>query len=103
MNPSNMIGTVAGKSKAVSATGSSVGTTIDMDRASGLHIVNTSTTLYVCVRFGTSSQTAVLDQDLAIPPQGQVVVGANEGITHVAAIGSGAGPTKVVFTPIYGA
>ena len=95
------IGIVAhGRSISVAATASSVGSTsLNMADANSLHIANTSATLYACVRWGTGAQTAVLGQDLTIPPMGQVIVGAGPQITGVAAIGSGAGPTAVVFTP----
>ena len=95
------IGVQMAKSKAVAATASNVGTTIDMTGANGLMITNTSATLYVCVAWGTSAPTAVLDTYPAIPPMSYITVGANDLITHVSAIGSGAGPTKVVFTPLY--
>jgi hypothetical protein len=52
------------------------------------------------VRMGTDAQTAVLTTDLSIPPLRSVLIGVNEAVTHVAAIGSAAGPTAVRFMPI---
>ena len=94
-------GTVHGSSTSVSATASNVQGTIAMPSGyNGLHIVNTSTTLYVSVRWGPAAQTAVLGDSLTLTPNSQAVVEANDAVTNVAAIGSGAGPTAVVFTPI---
>ena len=46
------------------------------------------------------AQTATLGGDgVTIPPMSQVLVETNNMITHLAAIGSAAGPTAVVFTP----
>lgn len=90
-----------GSSVSVAATGSNVQGTITMPSgANGLHIANTSATLYVSVAFGSSAQTAVLGTYPTIPPMGQIVVDANSLITNVAAIGSAGGPTAVVFTPV---
>lgn len=87
--------------KVVSATGSNVQGTITMPPgANGLHIANTSATLYVTAKWGPSAQTATLGGDgITLPPMGQVLVEANDAIGHIAAIGSAAGPTAVVFTP----
>lgn len=94
-------GTVHGSSTSVGATASNVQGTITMpDGYDGLHIANTSATLYVSVRYGPSAQTATLGSSLTIPPMSYVVVEANDQIGHLAAIGSGAGPTPVVFTPV---
>lgn len=94
------LGVVPGSGASVSATASSVGAALDCTGCDALHIVNTSATLYVAARWGVGAQTAVLATDIAIPPQSQVVVGINPAVTHVAAIGSGAGPTVVRFTPV---
>jgi len=90
-----------GLSISVSATASSVGSTsLVMTGGNALHIANTSATLYVSVRWGVGAQTAVLGTDLTIPPMGWVVVDVPPTTTAVAAIGSAAGPTAVVFTPV---
>lgn len=89
-----------GTSVSVSATGSSVSGTIDCTGCDKIHVANTSATLYVSVRAGVGAQTATLGTDLTIPPLGQVILAANAQITGVAAIGSAAGPTAVVFTPL---
>ncbi|MBM3273542.1 MAG: hypothetical protein FJZ00_00205 [Candidatus Sericytochromatia bacterium] len=88
-----------GTAVVVNATGSSQPGTIAMADNDGMHIANTSTTLYVQVRWGVGNQTAVTT-DLGIPPMSQVLVRANKTITGVAAIGSAAGPTAVIFTPV---
>lgn len=94
------LGMVPGTGASVAATASSVGTTIDCTGCDALYIVNTSTTLHVSVRFGVGEQTAVLATDIPIPGMGHVLVGCNEAVTHVAAIGSAAGPTTVRFMPV---
>ena len=91
---------VPATSVVVSATASSGGGTIDCTGCDAIRAVNTSVTLYVAVRVGTGAQTAVLTTDPIIPPQGEIFLAANATITHVAAIGSAAGPTIVGFTPI---
>ena len=86
----------------ISATASSVAGTITMPEvANALHIANTSATLYVTAKWGVGAQTATLGGDgVTIPPMSQVLVEVPRNtITHLAAIGSGAGPTAVVFTP----
>jgi len=94
------LGFVPGTGVTVSATASSVGGTIDCTGCDALWVVNTSTTVNVSVRMGTGAQTAVLTTDLSIPPLRSVLIGVNEAVTHVAAIGSAAGPTAVRFMPI---
>lgn len=95
--------TVTGAGVTVSATASNVQGTITMPaRSNAIHIVNTSATLYVTAKFGIGAQTATLGAaGITLPPMGQVLIEANDTITHIAAIGSGAGPTAVVFTPAY--
>ncbi len=94
-------GTVHGSSAVVAATASSVSGTITMPGGfNGLHIANTSATLYVSARWGVGAPTATLGSSLSLPPMSHVIVEANDIVTHVAAIGSGAGPTAVVFTPV---
>lgn len=93
------IGAPIGASTSVAATASSAGGTITMGSMNALHIANTSATLYVSVRWGVGAQTAVLGSDPTIPPMGQLLIDVPAATTHVAAIGSGAGPTPVVFTP----
>lgn len=92
-----------GVSVAVSATASSVGASIVMPmRANALYIANTSATLYATAAWGSSAPTALLgggDGQVTIPPLGSVLVEANPSAVFVAAIGSGAGPSVVVFTP----
>lgn len=86
----------------VSATASSVSAAIVMPAgANALHIANTSTTLYVTVTTGQGSATAVLGTGagITIPPMDELTIEANPRTDTVAAIGSGAGPTPVVFTP----
>ena len=95
-----VLASVPGTSVSVAATASSVGGTIDCTGCDKIHVANTSATLYVSICVGVGAQTAVLGTHLTIPPMGQVVIGANALVTGVAAIGSGAGPTAVVFTPL---
>ncbi len=84
----------------VSATASSVAGTITMPSlANALHIANTSATQSAEALINGFSASATLGAGLTIPPMSQVLVEANNTITHLAAIGSGAGPTAVVFTP----
>ncbi len=95
------MGTVHGSSVSVAATASNVQESIVMPSVfDALHIANTSATLYVSVRWGASAQTATLGSSLTIPPMSHVTIEANNKVTDVAAIGSGAGPTAVVFTPV---
>lgn len=90
-----------GSSVLIAATASSVAGAITMPSGfNGLHIANFSATLGVSVRYGVGAQTAVLGDSISIPPMRQVVVEATDKITDLAAIGSGAGPTSVVFTPV---
>jgi hypothetical protein len=95
-----VISSPAGRSVRVSATASSVGTTINMTGCDQIYVVNTSTTLNVAVRVGVGAQTAVLTTDVLIPPFGWIILAANPSVTHVAAIGSAAGPTIVQFSPM---
>lgn len=68
--------------------------------ANAMHIINTSTTLYVSVSFGSGAQTVNLGTSgISIPPMGQIIVEANPTVAFVGAIASGAGPTAVIFTP----
>lgn len=97
---SNVVAATPGGSIVVSATASSVGGTVDCTGCDAIYVANTSATLYVAVRAGTGAQTAVLTTDVVIPPMSSVVLPANDTITNVAAIGSGAGPTVVGFSPI---
>jgi hypothetical protein len=88
----------------VSATASSVSGTITVPAlANALYIVNTSATLHVGVAFGVGSAPTATIAALAIPPMGVLLIEIPQGgiVTHVAAIGSAAGPTAVVFTPAY--
>lgn len=91
---------IPGTAVNVAATASSVGGTIDCTGCDVVRVANTSATLHVGVRIGTGAQTAVLTTDVVIPPLGVAYLPANATITHVAAIGSGAGPTTVNFAPI---
>jgi hypothetical protein len=59
-----------------------------------------SNPFYVSVGWGSSAQTVTLGASLKSPPMSSVVVDINPQTAHVAAIGSGAGPTAVVFTPV---
>lgn len=94
------LGFVNGAGISVAATASSVSGAITMTGCDAIHVVNTSTTLYVAIAQGVGAPTVTLAGGLAIPPMGSVVIASNEAVTHVAAIGSGAGPTAVRFTPI---
>jgi hypothetical protein len=100
MNVVEVYGVAPGTSVSVSATASSVSGTIDCTGCDAVHVANTSATLYVSVQLGVGSATAVLGSDFTLPPMGWAVLGANAQITKVAAIGSAAGPTAVVFTPV---
>ena len=95
-----VIDMIPGRSVAVAATASSVGGAIDCTGCDRLYIANTSTTVSVAVRFGVGAQTAVLTTDLMIPPMSYIVAGCNPTVTHVAAIGTAAGPTTVQFSPM---
>lgn len=89
-----------GNSTNVAATGSSVaGTLTPTVGMNACHVSNSSATLTVGVRIGVGAQTAVLTTDINIPPMSQVVLAMSPLDTGCAAIGSGAGPTAVVFTP----
>lgn len=91
---------IPGAGVTVAATGSSVSGSITMgENDNAIYITNTSTTLHVAVRIGTSAPTAVLTTDPVIPPNGTLLLAANNLISSVAAIGSGAGPTNVTFGP----
>lgn len=96
----NVITAIPAGSIVVSATASSVGGTVDCTGCDAIYVTNTSVTLYVAVRAGVGAQTAVLTTDILIPPQGSILLPANDTTTGVAAIGSGAGPTVVGFSPI---
>ena len=96
----NALGFVPGTGISVAATGSSVSGAITMTGCDAVLVVNTSTTLYVAVALGVGAPTATLAGDIPIAPLGSVLIAANETITHVAAIGSGAGPTPVRFMPV---
>lgn len=100
MDAISVLSPIAGRSISVSATGSNVQGTIDCTGCDKIHVVNTSATLYVSVRVGAGAQTAVLADDITIPPLGQIVLACNALTTGVAAIGSAAGPTVVKFTPL---
>ncbi len=97
---SNVLSVTPGTAVVVAATASSVGTTIDCTGCDAIYVSNTSATLHVGVRVGIGAQTASVTTDVIIPPMGQVILPANPTITHVAAIGSAAGPTTVNFAPI---
>lgn len=94
------LGFVPGSGITVAATASSVSGAITMTGCDAIWVVNTSTTLYVSISMGVGAPTATLAAGLTIPPGTGVLVAANEIVTHVAAIGSGAGPTAVNFMPI---
>ena len=96
----NVLGVVPNTGVTVAATGSSVSGAITCTGCDALYIVNTSESLHVAVAWGVGAPTATLAADLNIPPRGTVLVGINPAITHVAAIGSGAGPTSVRFMPV---
>lgn len=94
------LGYVPGSGITVAATGSSVSGAISMTGCDAIFVTNTSTSLHVSVAIGVGAPTATLAGDLCIPPATSVLIAAGEQITHVAAIGSGAGPTAVMFMPI---
>ena len=89
-----------GASTVVAATGSNVaGAFVTPANATAVHIANTSATLHVSVALAASSASTTLGGSLTLPPMGQIVIGLNPQVASVSAIGSGAGPTNVVFTP----
>jgi hypothetical protein len=89
-----------GAATVVAATASNVAGAFTMPAgATCIHIANTSATLYVSVAMATSSASTTLGGSLSLPPMSQIVVAANPKVASVSAIGSGAGPTAVVFTP----
>lgn len=95
-----MIFSPMGAGVSVSATGSSVAGAITVPSgANAVHVANTSATLYVSVALAVSSATATLGESVTLPPMGHIVLGVHPAIASVAAIGSAAGPTAVVFTP----
>lgn len=95
------LGYTAGLAVNVAATASSVAGSIVVARpANAIRVTNTSATLHVAFRVGSSAQTAVLTTDMVLAPLQSVIIGANEQTTSVAAIGSAAGPTTVNFCPV---
>ncbi len=70
-------------------------------------LVNTSTTVILYFQFGAGSATAVIPTPdnatgtacIVVPPLQDVVVDVPLGSTHVACIGSAAGPTLAYITP----
>ena len=94
------MGFVPGSGISVAATGSSVSGAITMTGCDAIWVVNTSTTLYVSVSFGVGAPTATLADGFPLAPMQGALIAASEQTTHVAAIGSGAGPTAVRFMPI---
>jgi hypothetical protein len=84
----------------LSVGATSVSSPINCSGADAIHVVNTSTTLYVTVEAGSGAQTATLNQSVIVPPMGQIFIEANDKFDTVAAIASGAGPTIVGFAPI---
>lgn len=92
--------TPMGTSTVVAATASNVAGAFTMpSAANSIHIANTSATLYVSVAMAVSGATTTLGASLSLPPMCDIIVGANPQVASVSAIGSGAGPTAVVFTP----
>lgn len=89
-----------GAATVVSATDSNVaGAFTAPSGTTAVHIANTSATLYVSVALAASGASTTLGGSLTLPPMGHIVIGCNEKIASVSAIGSAAGPTAVVFTP----
>lgn len=70
-------------------------------------LVNTSNTIIVYFQFGAGSATAVIPTAdnatgtdcVVVPPLQSAIVDVPYGSTHVAAIGSAAGPTLAYITP----
>ncbi len=92
--------TPTGASTVVAATASNVAGAFTMPAgANAIHIANTSATLHVSVAMAVSGATTTLGGSLTLPPMSYIIVDANPQIASVSAIGSGAGPTNVVFTP----
>jgi hypothetical protein len=58
-------------------------------------------TVGVAIRMGKGAQIAVLT-DFVIPPGRGVFLAKGQGVDSVAAIGLGAGPTTVTFSPADG-
>lgn len=84
----------------VAATASSVSGAIVMPAiANALYVVNTSATLQVTVAYDTVAPTAVLFGGATLGPNQVLLLDAAPSTAFVAAIGSGAGPTNVIFTP----
>lgn len=86
----------------VSATASSVSGTITMPAvANALYVANTSAALHVGVAYGVGAAPTATLAGLTIAPLGAVLIEIPQGgiVTHVAAIGSAAGPTSVNFVP----
>lgn len=86
----------------VEATASSVSGAITVPAgANALYITNTSATLHVGVAYGVGGAPTATIAGLAIPPMGSLLIEIPQSgiVTHVAAIGSAAGPTTVNFVP----
>lgn len=82
----------------VAATASSVSGTLPGEADAGSCLVYNQGAVYVAVAFGKgSAPTAVLTTDTPVPPNTEIVLGIPAGVTHVAAIGNGAGPSTVIF------
>lgn len=96
-----MIYSVLSGTTSVAATASNVQAAITMGTGTdGLLIVNTSADVSVTVAYGTAAQVATLYGGLTLPPGGATVVVVGPSVANVSAIGSAAGPSNVVFTPV---
>ena len=92
--------TPMGASTVVAATASNVAGSFTMpSSANCIMISNCSATLHVSVAMAVSGATTTLGGSMTLPPASYVIVAANPQVASVSAIGSGAGPTNVVFTP----
>ena len=105
MSFSNTQNTVA-ISVVASSAAVQIAATNSIAPATKCRISNTSATLYIGVNFGVVGVTAAFPtagtaggsaMTAVIPPMGVMVVDVPLGSTHVAAIGSAAGPTYASF------
>ena len=85
-----------GASVTVAATASSVSGTLP-GTAGGACLVYNNGSVYVAVAFGKGAAPTATLNDTPIPPNTALVLSIPEDVTHVAAIGSGAGPSNVIF------
>ena len=83
----------------VNATASSVNSAITMNNANALLVVNTGSAYVTIATASGGTATATLGGGATLNPGASLLIEANPAVTSVAAIGSAAGPSAVVFTP----